>query len=149
MAFKRVRGSGVLLCVELEWNLCRNASLSGIIYTHKISDNRMTGQLERNLTRFAGSSADQWAQGIALVTTMWDKINHNDSEKREEQLRNGYWKVMINKGAVLHRLPNTDSAWSIISSLEKVPCKIKIISEGKGWVSFVFERVENLFVKHK
>ena len=69
MAFKQVRGLGFIHCIELEWNLCRNVSLSGMVYTHQISENRMTGQADRNMAKFVEPCGDKWAQSIALVTT--------------------------------------------------------------------------------
>ena len=138
MAFKQVRELGFIHCVELEWNLCRNVSLSGIVYTHQISENRMTEQADRNMAKFVEPCGDKWAQSIALVTTMWDKAkNFRDTEAqwqaREEKLGN-YWKVMIDNGASLDRFHNTpESVWPIISRMVEARAKVAPQGDEGNW----------------
>ncbi|KAI6042358.1 hypothetical protein EDC04DRAFT_2504265, partial [Pisolithus marmoratus] len=47
--------------------------LRGIIYTHRITDNRMSGSVCKNLDILARVCGDKAAGGAWLVTTMWDK----------------------------------------------------------------------------
>jgi len=88
----------------------------------------MTGQADRNMARFVEPCGDKCAQSIALVTTMWDKVQdlkETEAEAREEQLGNGYWKVMIDNGASLDRFHNTpESAWPIISRMVEARAKV-------------------------
>lgn len=109
----------------------------------------MTGQADRNMARFVEPSGDKWAQSIALVTTMWDKVqNLKDTEAREQQLGNGYWKVMIDNGASLDRFHNTpESAWQIIRRMVEARAKVAPQGdEGKKRSSGIWGR---LFGRHK
>ena len=102
----------------------KDIKLAGIIYLHRITDNRMGGNFHRNLRMFGELCGDQAVKKVVLVTTMWDEFEgetdpqtHN---QRERALFDTYWKKMINYGASTARFLNSpDSAWKIIDPFLK------------------------------
>jgi len=95
----------------------KEINLAGIIYLHRITDNRMAGTPHRNLRMFGELCGDHAVQKVVLVTTMWDKIQKDTSApvRREKELFENYWKTMINFGASTARFLNSaDSAWKIV-----------------------------------
>jgi hypothetical protein len=97
----------------------KQIKLAGIIYLHRITDNRMAGTPHRNLRMFGELCGNQAVKKVVLVTTMWDKAAKN-KETRENQLFERYWKTMIDHGASTARFSNSaDSAWEIINTILK------------------------------
>lgn len=94
-----------------------NTTLAGILYLHRISDNRnglASASLE-NLSLFKMLCGQNPLRNIILATTMWDDVDENTGQSREKELTDGYWKVMLNQGSAIPRYTNTaESAWSII-----------------------------------
>ena len=106
---------------EPEDNLLRydnDIKLAGIIYLHRITDNRMIGNPHRNLRMFGELCGDHASiKKIMLVTTMWDKVQLelDTGVRRETELFENYWKALINHGASTARFLNSaDSAWKIV-----------------------------------
>ncbi|KAI6102121.1 P-loop containing nucleoside triphosphate hydrolase protein [Pisolithus sp. B1] len=94
--------------------------LSGIIYTHRIIDSRMSGSACKNLDVFARLCGDKAAAGVRLVTTMWDKEKNKDlAESRVSQLEQNFWKPLIEAGARHKRFDENSSrcAWEIVDDL--------------------------------
>ena len=92
--------------------------LAGVIYLHRISDLRMSEAPHRNLRVFGELSGNKSAKKVVLATTMWDKVNDTEGEKRENGLKEKYWNVMVHHGAVVERFFNTpESAWAVINRL--------------------------------
>ena len=100
----------------------QDIKLAGIIYVHRIADNRMGSVPYRNLRMFGELCGDQAMKKVVLVTTMWDK-GQTDSQtrnQRERSLFDNYWKEMIDYGASTARFLNSpDSAWKIIDPILK------------------------------
>ena len=90
--------------------------LSGVIYTHRITDGRMSGSVYKNLDVFGRMCGDRAADCVWLVTTMWDKVrDRNVAGNRVQQLEAHFWKPLIDQGAHHRRFDNTsESAWDII-----------------------------------
>lgn len=80
-----------------------NVRLGGVIYLHRIGDNRMAGSAMKNLRMFSKLCGDDALSLVVLVTTMWDLVSDDDAVHREEQLTNGgtFWAEMIDKGSVV------------------------------------------------
>ncbi|KAF8811578.1 hypothetical protein BYT27DRAFT_7183855 [Phlegmacium glaucopus] len=109
----------------------KQIKLAGIVYLHRITDNRMAGSPHRNLRMFGELCGDQAVKKVVLVTTMWDKAyssapgkqkdQDRETEKlihREKDLFEHYWKTMIDHGASTARFTNSpQSAWGIIDIL--------------------------------
>jgi hypothetical protein len=118
---EKCKSSIIFLCLgsSFEDNLFRyekQFKLAGIIYLHRISDNRMAGTPLRNLRMFGELCGDQAVKKVVLVTTMWDRVQGDTGERREKQLFENYWNGMMKLGASTSRFLNsTDSAWIIIN----------------------------------
>ncbi|KAI6045342.1 kinase-like domain-containing protein [Pisolithus marmoratus] len=98
-----------------------NVKLTGVIYTHRISNNRMSGSVCKNLDLFSQLCGDKAAQCVRLVTTMWDNQNPENTESwqnRVSHLEGNFWKPLISLGARHERFFNTQqSAWNVINGL--------------------------------
>ena len=93
----------------------RNVILAGILYFHRISDNRTTGRPLKHLRMFRKLCGRMTLENVILVTTMWDEVEEDEGYQREEELRGKYWKTMIDQGSVSARYHGTlDSAWDIV-----------------------------------
>lgn len=103
----------------LEKKYRKEVKLTGIIYTHRITDNRMSGSVAKNLDLFARLCGDKAAGRVRLVTTMWDSAKNMDTaDARVSQLEENFWKPLIDAGAHHKRFRNSlESAWDIISDL--------------------------------
>ncbi|KDQ53009.1 hypothetical protein JAAARDRAFT_92711, partial [Jaapia argillacea MUCL 33604] len=96
----------------------KNVRLAGILYLHRISDNRMSGSPHKNLHMFGKLCGDTAAQSVILVSTMWDRVGESMAESRETQLIGTYWKGMLDNHAKTARFHNSlDSAWGIIDQV--------------------------------
>jgi len=96
-----------------------HVTLAGVLYLHRITDNRMAGAPHRNLQMFGSLCGDKAARGVVLVTTMWDKLKSKEvGEAREEDLKTNFWAPMIANDASIRRFENTpESALAIIDNL--------------------------------
>ncbi|KAF9447816.1 hypothetical protein P691DRAFT_760434 [Macrolepiota fuliginosa MF-IS2] len=94
--------------------------LSGILYLHRISDNRMAGTPLKNLGMFKKLCGDTFFERVILTTTMWPEIGDElkACESRERELRKEYWVDMIGRGSTTMRFENTpETAWNILNSI--------------------------------
>ncbi|KAI0091158.1 P-loop containing nucleoside triphosphate hydrolase protein [Irpex rosettiformis] len=95
--------------------------LSGIIYLHRISDNKVGGISRRNLTMFRKLCGEEALRNVAFITTMWDSfVDQEPAVVRERELanRNEFFRPMLQQGARMYRHTNSvDSAREIISNL--------------------------------
>ena len=93
-----------------------DVKLSGVIYTHRITDNRMSGSVCKNLDMFGRLCGDNAAKRVRLVTTMWDRVKDtNTANNRVTQLEGNFWKPLIDAGARHQKFENTrESAWDIV-----------------------------------
>ena len=102
--------------------------LTGIIYLHRISDNRISGSAILNLNMLKRLCGDDCLPNVILATTMWSEPTETQQftaqEDREAELKNKskFWGDLIEKGTTTTRYDGTyASALSIISDLEKRP----------------------------
>ncbi|KAF8065330.1 P-loop containing nucleoside triphosphate hydrolase protein [Lyophyllum atratum] len=92
--------------------------LAGVIYLHKISDNRMSGSARKNLDLFEKLCGTNAAERIVLATTMWSRVSKEDGIRRETQMREKFWKDMLSYGSSLKRVEETQSsALAIVDSI--------------------------------
>ena len=96
----------------------RKILLSGLLYFHRISDNRMAGSPLKNLRMFEELCGKNSFKNVILTTTMWDEVNQETGATREGELKNIYWKAMINRGSSTARFEGKrDSAFRLIAPL--------------------------------
>jgi len=102
----------------LEKTYRQNVKLAGLVYMHRISDNRMAGSPYKNLRMFANLCGDDMLGNVVLVTTMWSNVKPEVGAERERQLQQEFWKPMIDQGSVVKRFDCTyKRAWDIVNVL--------------------------------
>ncbi|KAJ3563209.1 hypothetical protein NP233_g9086 [Leucocoprinus birnbaumii] len=87
----------------LEKTYRRNIRFTGVLYFHRISDNRMNGILLRNLWMFGEVCGDKIMPRVLFVTTMWNQVNETAGKRREKELKKGFWSPMVKYGARVTR----------------------------------------------
>ncbi|KAJ4425108.1 hypothetical protein N0V82_000163 [Gnomoniopsis sp. IMI 355080] len=92
--------------------------LSGIIYLHPISDNRVTHHTTKNLDMFRKLTGEKNLKNVILATSMWDKVTFDEGVRREEELKTKFWRLLTVMGAKTARHEDTaESAREIASML--------------------------------
>ncbi|OQD66356.1 hypothetical protein PENPOL_c004G02345 [Penicillium polonicum] len=86
--------------------------LSGILYLHRISDNRMGGCAHRNLIMFKRLCGPEGIKSVIFLTTFWEKVDPTDGDNREKTLKSTdqFWGYFVDKGARVQRHWNTDDS---------------------------------------
>ncbi|KAF9489926.1 hypothetical protein BDN71DRAFT_1455368 [Pleurotus eryngii] len=116
------------IAVWLQQTYQDKVRLAGIIYMHRISDNRMAGAPLKNLTMFSQLCGTAAAEGVVLSTTMWGSIKDGTGESREEELKAKFWKGMLDCGAKVSRFELTqESAWDTIDEVRKSANKAALL----------------------
>ncbi|KAJ3513212.1 hypothetical protein NLJ89_g3072 [Agrocybe chaxingu] len=94
--------------------------LSGLLYFHRISDNRIPDTTAKYFKAFQGLVGEDF-RSIVLTTTMWDELgNEGQGRERENELKNHFWKSMMKRGSETKRFVGTkDSALDILSFMLK------------------------------
>ena len=80
--------------------------IGGIIYLHRVSDNRLSGSSFKNLRMFKKlSGASAWPHTI-IGTTMWQSDQHEQGERREKELvdNEDYFGEMLAQGTKVFRI---------------------------------------------
>ncbi|KAK2613380.1 hypothetical protein N8I77_000298 [Diaporthe amygdali] len=90
--------------------------LTGIIYLHPISDNRVTHHTTKNLEMFRKLTGEKNLKNVTLATTMWDKVTEQEGLKREDELKGKFWKLLVAMGAKTARHSDTPESARHISS---------------------------------
>ncbi|KAI9566267.1 P-loop containing nucleoside triphosphate hydrolase protein [Boletus coccyginus] len=83
----------------------KGAKLAGLIYMHRISDNKMGGPSRRNFHIFRNLCGDAGLQNVLLVTNMWSKVDHEEGQARERELasKEKFFKPALERGARMLR----------------------------------------------
>lgn len=81
--------------------------LAGVIYLHKITNNRMTGSAQKNMDLFKKLCGKDATKKIILATTMWNEVKQDAGERREAQLKEKFWKGMLDLGSSTIRFGDT------------------------------------------
>jgi hypothetical protein len=75
----------------------------------------MTGSLLKNLRMFSSVCGQRAMPSVVIATTMWSKVEVEEGERREEELRSDFWKDIMAGGGRTERFEKTyHSAWRII-----------------------------------
>jgi chromosome segregation ATPase len=107
------------------------AKLAGVIYVHRISDDKFGGLAVRNFRMFRELCGEKTLKNVILMTNMWGRVTRQVGADREQQLRDNYFKAAIEKSAQLCRHNNTpESARAILRKiLKNEPLALKIQQE--------------------
>ena len=106
--------------------------LSGLLFFHRISDNRMSGSAVKYHKMFQNLCGNEALKNVILVTTMWDEVEEEEGKDRETELstKPEYWKTMLDLGCRTSRFyNNTESARDIISKFQDARCTVLLQRE--------------------
>ncbi|KAK7695012.1 hypothetical protein QCA50_002200 [Cerrena zonata] len=107
--------------------------LSGVIFLHRISDNRIGGLARKNFRLFRSICGDDALKHTIIATTMWGEVSAELGERRESELstKDQYFKPAFDEGAKLVRHDNTlESAHGIVRQvLEYQPVGLSVQRE--------------------
>ncbi|KAH7339986.1 hypothetical protein B0J17DRAFT_716972 [Rhizoctonia solani] len=97
----------------------RKQQITGILYIHRITDNRMSGASIRALSLFEKICGSQAMRNAVIITNMWSTPRDPQEEARENQLMNEYFRNAIDNGAKVARRGGTGprSALAILNLL--------------------------------
>lgn len=79
--------------------LCRVHNIRGILYLHRISDDRMLGSSIRHLQIFQALCGTSCMGNVCILTTHWDRVSQELGQARKSELLEHYWKELITGGA--------------------------------------------------
>lgn len=98
----------------------RNCRVAGVVYMHRISDNRCTGSPQNNKMLFDILCQNDSKKNVVIATTMWKRVNENVAAGREEELGKKRWREMLLEGMRIMRFHDSfTSAWEIIDNVLK------------------------------
>ncbi|KAI0517988.1 P-loop containing nucleoside triphosphate hydrolase protein [Xylaria bambusicola] len=112
--------------------------LKGIIYIHRITDNRYAGSAIKTFEVFKRICGEKAMANVVLVTSRWDEVGEPVGASREHELRERFWAYMLGHGSGLNRYHgDRDSARAIASQLllkDTVVLQIQdeIVNKGKN-----------------
>ncbi|CAE6407594.1 unnamed protein product [Rhizoctonia solani] len=103
----------------LSANYGQGQILSGIIYLHRITDNRMGGANARTFNLFRKMCGTQTLKNVIIATNMWSNPPTEIQERREEQLQTDFFSDALGAGArmVRRNTPGRESTHQIIRQL--------------------------------
>ncbi|KAI8270019.1 hypothetical protein K4K58_012201 [Colletotrichum sp. SAR11_239] len=110
------RGDGDILidiAETLSTSYKNKLKLSGIIYLHRIKDERVTKGIRRNFDMFRYLCGDNFFNNVFLLTTFWDELKDiGTGEEREQELLStpDWWGEMKSKGSHIRRFGNTQKS---------------------------------------
>ncbi|CAE6443302.1 unnamed protein product [Rhizoctonia solani] len=103
----------------LSANYDQGQILSGIIYLHRIIDNRMGGANARTFNLFRKMCGTQTLKNVIIATNMWSNPPTDTQARREQQLETDFFKEALDGGARMFRreTQGRESAHRIIRQL--------------------------------
>lgn len=103
--------------------------LTGVIFVHPISQQRMLGSEVHRNRLFKKILGENAYSHVVIATTMWDQVSEREAESRMDQrrTRNDIWGDMVKLGAqVVRHDDNTASATAIIRSLAQFESPVEL-----------------------
>ena len=97
-----------------------NILLRGIIYLHKIDDNRVRGSSRANLDMFQKLCGPEFQRRVIILTTMWDKVTSEEGFHYKSELETSFLGSMIQNGSQVLKFTRTwprPEALKILSQL--------------------------------
>lgn len=85
--------------------------VAGVIYMHKISDNRMRGSLHKNFLMFKKVCGADSFKKVVLATAHWQTLSESEHLKchtRERELKEKYWNEVISGGGSVLRIEQVE-----------------------------------------
>jgi len=92
---------------------------------------------KKSLRMFRSLCGNNNLKNVILATTMWEKTDEVDGKRREDELRNNFWKEMLSNRSALARISNDpeDGKRLIRQLLDNQPMVLKLqdeLSSGKS-----------------
>jgi rubrerythrin len=109
----------------LKYTYDEDTLLSGLIYLHPLTEGRMYGASVKNITMFQKLCGEKNLGSVILGTTMWERVPNDQGEAREKELKETFWKEMLDNGSSVERVGNDDR--STQSSVNKLLHKHEIV----------------------
>ena len=128
------KDSDILTVIWEHISSIKGLRLSGLLYLHRITDDRVGGTAMKNLRMFQKLVGDDSMKNVVLVTTMWGKLqSSDDGDARVKQLTETgkFWGDMITSGARHEKYDGTgeDALRIIHMMLYNRPRKLQIQEE--------------------
>lgn len=94
-----------VLATYLSASYSRNVFIHGIVYLHRIADNRMSGSSKRNIDMFKALCGYSTYSNVAIATTFWNQQDRRTFIQREAELRDdpAFFGSIVTEGARLFR----------------------------------------------
>jgi hypothetical protein len=92
----------------------------------------MAGSPYKNLRMFGKLCGDIMMTRVILVTTMWERVGWAIGNAREQELKDVFWKELVDRGSRVDRLQTTtfEDAWGVVGKLvETRASKITMLQE--------------------
>jgi hypothetical protein len=117
----------------------RGVELVGVLYFHRISDNRMSGTPVKNFRMFRKLCGDSALRNVVIVTNMWGEVDLRVGEAREAELMETdiFFQPALKKGAQMARhkntVPSAEDIVRLILNHDSLPLHIQkeLVDEGK------------------
>ncbi|KAL6918254.1 hypothetical protein FSST1_009749 [Fusarium sambucinum] len=104
----------------------KNVQLAGIIYLHRITDNRVSGSALKNLSMFKQLCGESAFRHVVLCTSMWDNLGTvfpDIGTTREKELidTSSFWATMHAGGSQVARwLGTKESAEAVVGQIIEI-----------------------------
>ncbi|KAF8055861.1 P-loop containing nucleoside triphosphate hydrolase protein [Lyophyllum atratum] len=82
--------------------------LAGVIYFHKINDQRMARTMTQNLVLFEALSGKSVSKKTVLTTPRWNGVSREEGERYEAQMRDNSWKETLAVGSRMFPLQDVE-----------------------------------------
>jgi DNA repair exonuclease SbcCD ATPase subunit len=96
--------------------------IHGIVYLHRITDNRMQGTSYKNLRMFQKLVGEESLENVILGTTTWDLVTTEEGSSRESQLIEQYWADLTKFGMQVRRVNTPEAYMSLAIDVTKNIC---------------------------
>ena len=88
--------------------------LAGFIYLHDITEDSIR---DRNLNIFRNFCGNKALKNVVLGTTKWNRVSLEFGQRREQELRDSFWKEMVQQGSVIMQVHADSSACKIVNRI--------------------------------
>ncbi|PCH42115.1 hypothetical protein WOLCODRAFT_137708 [Wolfiporia cocos MD-104 SS10] len=106
------------IALFLRKSYTKRDKVDGVIYMHRISDNRMGGTALGTYRLFMKICGEEAMKNVMIVTNMWNNVEQPVGEAREEELRTRFFQDAVLHHARMSRHNDTrESAHQILKSM--------------------------------
>lgn len=94
-----------------------NMKIAGVIYLSDISLKRMYGTIRTNLVMFQQLCGPDFFKKVVLATSHWDEVTPAIGEQRQNELKQSFWKDMLDGGSVMVAKKSAQDVHGIINRI--------------------------------